>query len=192
MFYRSCVLDSVALVYTQLTNLMRLFESEHKIPVLKNIDFVPIALSVGDPDLEKLTEGRLNALDQETFPNYLRTRPEKEVETYLKDGHPKLQANPELLFRNITHTNKAMGQIKDAIGPARNASKQRQMAAAEMVENWTNPSDTAALLAAIGSGTELSAASRSQAQQQQQMLSAPSPAQVAAPQQQQNVRISIR
>lgn len=183
-------MDNVALVYTQVTNLMRQLQSD-KIPAPKYIDFVPFALSVGDPELEKLTEGRLMALDQETIPNYLRTRPERDVEAYLKDGLPKLQTNPENLQRNIAHMNKAIGQISETIAAAKASSKQRESATGDLVVNWSKQQETNLLLAAINGGVGISAASiaaQQQAQQQQQQVPVVPQAQI---QQGQGARLNI-
>ncbi|CAI9736157.1 mediator of RNA polymerase II transcription subunit 8-B-like [Octopus vulgaris] len=73
-------LDNFALLSGQLNSLTRLLKSE-KIPPLKNYVLLPLALSPDkDPELEKLTEGRLMIFNHEVVPVYLRTKPEPEVE----------------------------------------------------------------------------------------------------------------
>ncbi|KAL5016587.1 hypothetical protein ScPMuIL_006176 [Solemya velum] len=74
------VLDNFALLSGQLNTLGRLLKGDG-MPTLRNHILLPLALNPDrDPEIEKLTEGRVVAFNHDVVPDYLRTKPEPEVE----------------------------------------------------------------------------------------------------------------
>ncbi|XP_021344830.1 mediator of RNA polymerase II transcription subunit 8-B-like, partial [Mizuhopecten yessoensis] len=80
------VLDNFALLSGQLNSLGKLLKSE-KVPILRNQILLPLALSPDrDQELEKLTERRVFAFNHEVVPDYLRTKPEPDVEKKIQES----------------------------------------------------------------------------------------------------------
>jgi len=74
------VLDNFALLSGQVNMINKLLRND-KMPTLRNLALFPLKLCPNrDPDLERLTEGRVAAFNHDVAPLYLRTKPDPEVE----------------------------------------------------------------------------------------------------------------
>lgn len=74
------VLNSFALLSGQLNTLMKVLRND-KTPPLRNRILLPLFLNPErDEDLAKLTENRIQFFNHEVVPDYLRTKPDPEVE----------------------------------------------------------------------------------------------------------------
>merc|ERR1719410_3363071 len=73
-------LDSYALISGQMNSLLRTMKHE-KTPVLKKYITLPLLLSPDrDEELLKITEHRVQTFSHDLIPNYLRTRPDPDIE----------------------------------------------------------------------------------------------------------------
>ncbi|KAH7935474.1 hypothetical protein HPB52_008408 [Rhipicephalus sanguineus] len=74
------VLNSFALLSGQLNTLMKVLRNE-KTPPLRNRILLPLFLNPErDEELAKLTENRIQFFNHEVVPDYLRTKPDPEIE----------------------------------------------------------------------------------------------------------------
>lgn len=148
-------LDNFALISSQINNLMKILRNE-KTPPLRNRLFLPLALHPErDEELCRLTENRVQAFNHEMVPNYLRTKPEPDIEEkeralYARSGSLSVEAGQ----KQITAINKIANSIIESVKSAR--------------EDWDNEThikssqpatsnalDTSMIIAAISSGKGL-------------------------------------
>lgn len=74
------VLDNYALLSSQMSSLFSLLRSE-KMPNLQNYSIIPLRLGQDDDQfLNSITESRLMSLNHAIVPDYLRTKPDPDVE----------------------------------------------------------------------------------------------------------------
>lgn len=114
------VLDSFALLSGQLNSLGRVLKNE-KVPALRNHLLLPLVLSPErDPELEKLTEGRVVMFNHEVVPDYLRTKPEPEVEEKTQQLTTKAsQITQDLAQKQLNNLNKITSNLLDIINSAK-------------------------------------------------------------------------
>ncbi|KAJ8305948.1 hypothetical protein KUTeg_016493 [Tegillarca granosa] len=114
------ILDNFALLSGQLNSLGRLLKND-KIPPLRSHILLPLCLSPDrDPELEKLTEGRVFAFNHEVVPDYLRTKPEPDVEDRIQSLTGKSPGlTPELAQKQLNNLNKITSNILDIINNQR-------------------------------------------------------------------------
>ncbi|XP_003741807.1 mediator of RNA polymerase II transcription subunit 8 [Galendromus occidentalis] len=74
------VLDNFALISGQMSNLLKVLRSD-KIPKLRNRIILPLLVSPDpDPELQRITEGRVPLFNHQAVPDYLRTLCDPEIE----------------------------------------------------------------------------------------------------------------
>lgn len=114
------VLDNFALLSGQLNSLGRVLKNE-KVPALRNHLLLPLVLSPErDQELEKLTEGRVVMFNHEVVPDYLRTKPEPEVEEKTQQLTNKAnQITQELAQKHLNNLNKITSNVLDIINSAK-------------------------------------------------------------------------
>ncbi|XP_064625327.1 mediator of RNA polymerase II transcription subunit 8-like [Lineus longissimus] len=155
------VLDSFALISSQLNSLNKILKSD-KCPMLRNRVLLALRLSADhDPELEKLTEGRVLAFNHEVVPDYLRTKPEPEVEERVNQMSVKAsQLPPDALQKQITALNKISNHILDIINTNRE-EWESEVNAKQQQPQTSSLTDTNALIAAASFGKGLKALRRS-------------------------------
>ncbi|CAL1295552.1 unnamed protein product [Larinioides sclopetarius] len=74
------VLDNFALISGQVNTVLKILRNE-KSPALRNRVLLPLLLNPDrDEELAKMTENRVQAFNHEIVPDYLRTKPDPEIE----------------------------------------------------------------------------------------------------------------
>jgi mediator of RNA polymerase II transcription subunit 8 len=112
------VLDNFALLSGHINALNKLMKND-KMPALRNLAVFPLRLAPDrDPELEKLTEGRVAVFNHEVAPLYLRTKPDPEVEekiTLISDKANKSTAEALLKMTNPLNkiSSQAVEQVKN-------------------------------------------------------------------------------
>ncbi|XP_013407255.1 mediator of RNA polymerase II transcription subunit 8-B [Lingula anatina] len=169
------VLDSFALLSGQISSLNKLLKHE-KTPLLRNYVLLPLLLSPDrDADLEKLTEGRVLAFNHEVVPDYLRTKPEPDVEE--RQQHISKQASNmtvENAQKQMNAVNRISTQLLDMITSFRD---EWELAQKTSQQQTSSIADTNTLLAAVNFGKGLKSGSENVHSSQSQ----PSPAEHAQP-----------
>uniref|UniRef100_A0A3Q1C1D5 Mediator of RNA polymerase II transcription subunit 8 n=1 Tax=Amphiprion ocellaris TaxID=80972 RepID=A0A3Q1C1D5_AMPOC len=131
------VLDNFALLSGQLNTINKLLRNE-KTPSFRNQVIIPLLLSPDrDEDLAKLTEQRVPVFSHEIVPDYLRTKPDPEVEEQEK------QLSTEALSCGLNQC-----CLRILFNPDVEQARQNKP--------FFNPTDTNALVAAVAFGKGLS------------------------------------
>ncbi|KAI1306074.1 Mediator of RNA polymerase II transcription subunit 8 [Halotydeus destructor] len=186
------VLDNFVLISSQISNLMKILRNE-KTPNLRNRIFLPLLLCPErDEELAKLTDNRVQAFNHDMVPNYLRTKPEPEIEEKERQLYSKIGLNQNLdrlneqTSKQIVALNKIVSQVVDLVKNAKEDwESNEKLKSSQMIT--TNPQDTQAIIAAISSGRGLKPGSEfgmkpgPQMPMQQQQPGMPKPAPGKAP-----------
>ncbi|KAK3091458.1 hypothetical protein FSP39_019967 [Pinctada imbricata] len=149
------VLDNFALLSGQLNTLGKLLKSE-KVPAFQNCVLLPLLLSQDrDAELEKLTEGRVFAFNHAVVPDYLRTKPEPEVEERIQAVCNKATGmNAEMAQKQINAMNKLTSNILDIINSHRESMDSDASQKTSMSQTFSQ-TDTSNLIAATLTGKGL-------------------------------------
>lgn len=149
------VLNSFALLSGQLNTLMKVLRND-KTPPLRNRILLPLFLNPErDEDLAKLTENRIQFFNHEVVPDYLRTKPDPEVEaTELQINNKANQMSLDAAQKQIASLNKIVNTIETVLKTTRedweSTSSQRSALA-----QTSSPADTNALIGALSMGKGL-------------------------------------
>lgn len=148
-------LDSYALVSGQLNTLLKNMKHE-RTPALRRYICLPLALSPDrDEELARMTEGRVAAFPHDLVPDYLRTKPDPEVEQ--KHAHLESRASAvaqEAAQKQLAVMEKMAQSLTKQINRVRDELESRATARAE-VEKTFEVGDTFALVAAVSNGKGL-------------------------------------
>lgn len=149
------VLDNFALLSGQVNTILKILRNE-KTPLLRNKVLLPLVLSPDrDEELVKLTEGRIQAFNHEVVPDYLRTKPDPEVEAREQQHMLKSSTIPmDMAQKQITAINKIVTNVLDTVKANRDAweNDSGQRASATQTSSLA---DTGALICAISMGKGL-------------------------------------
>lgn len=155
------VLDSFNLLSGQINTLLKILKSD-KSPILKNRVLLPLVLNPErDEDLARLTENRVQAFNHEVVPDYLRTKPDPEVEAKEQQFLTKASHLPQdTAQKQVAMLNKIPNIILDIIKSNREnwESESGQRASATQTSSLA---DTSALISAISMGKGLKPATGS-------------------------------
>jgi len=148
-------LDSYALITGELNSLLRQMRHE-KTPVLKKYITLPLILSPDrDEELVKLTEHRVATFSHDLIPNYLRTRPEPEIENkYMGIENRANGCSQDQQQKQISVIDKVTRETLKLIRRERETMETNSNSRSE-VEVTYNNEDTMNLLAAINNGKGL-------------------------------------
>jgi mediator of RNA polymerase II transcription subunit 8 len=148
-------LDSYALITGELNSLLRQMRHE-KTPVLKKYITLPLILSPDrDEELVKLTEHRVAMFSHDLIPNYLRTRPEPEIEAkYAAIENRANSASQDQQQKQISVIEKVTRETLKLIRREREEMETKSNSRSE-IETTFNNEDTMNLLAAINNGKGL-------------------------------------
>ncbi|KAK2171382.1 hypothetical protein NP493_1073g00021 [Ridgeia piscesae] len=154
------VLDNFALLSSQISMLTRLIKSD-RIPQLRGYVLLPLSLSPErDAELEKVTEGRVMAFNHEVVPDYLRTKPDPEVDDKMMQFQTRAnQTTPEMLQKQITTLNKISMNMIEIINSKR-VEWEGEMNQRSSQPTTSSLSDTNAVIAAISFGKNLKSSRR--------------------------------
>ncbi|KRZ94747.1 Coiled-coil domain-containing protein 47 [Trichinella sp. T8] len=145
------LLNSFRVISSQFNSMLQLLRSD-RASHFKNYVFLPIKLSVEvDADLEAATENRLHAWTHAVVPDYLRTKPDPQVEQKDQQISNQVQqriCNPESLQKQITAFNRCLNCILDSL----NASIRDSEMDGRKTSKTSDGEDTALLVAAILKG----------------------------------------
>ncbi|KRX62285.1 Coiled-coil domain-containing protein 47 [Trichinella sp. T9] len=148
------LLNSFRVISSQFNSMLQLLRSD-RASHFKNYVFLPIKLSVEvDADLEAATENRLHAWTHAVVPDYLRTKPDPQVEQKDQQISNQVQqriCNPESLQKQITAFNRCLNCILDSL----NASIRDSEMDGRKTSKTSDGEDTALLVAAILKGQNL-------------------------------------
>ncbi|KAK6991194.1 mediator of RNA polymerase II transcription subunit 8 [Biomphalaria glabrata] len=149
------MMEHFGVLSSGLSTTKRLLKAE-KMPLLRNYVLFPILLSPDrDPHLEKLTEGRVLAFNHEVVPDYLRTKPEPEVEEKVQLLSVKASSiTPEVAQKQLTALNKITSNILDIIN-ASSDEWDKDSNQKNVVPSTSSPQDTLTLISAITKGSKL-------------------------------------
>lgn len=155
------VLDNFALLSGQVNTVLKILRNE-KTPLLRNRILLPLLLSPDrDEELAKLTENRVQAFNHEIVPDYLRTKPDPEVEAREQQHLLKSSTMPmDMAQKQITAINKIVNNVLDTVKANRDAweNDSGQRASAQQTSSLA---DTGALICAITIGKGLKPATGS-------------------------------
>ncbi|GLH06898.1 hypothetical protein R5R35_000149 [Gryllus longicercus] len=147
-------LDNFALMSGHLSALSKLL-SHDKMPNLRNLTVLPLLLSPErDEELLRLTEGRVPTFAHDLVPDYLRTRPEPEVEhRNLQMEHKAANQSYETAQKQISAYTKVVSQVLDIVSKAREDWESEGTRSA--TGQTSSVADTHTLVAAISMGKGL-------------------------------------
>lgn len=150
------VLDNFALLSGQLNTINKLLKNE-KTPSFRSQVIIPLLLSPDrDDDLAKLTEQRVPVFSHEIVPDYLRTKPDPEVEEQEKQLSAEAgRMGPEVAQKQIQTLNKLCSSLLEKLNNPRD-EREAETAALRQNKPSFNPADTNALVGAVAFGKGLS------------------------------------
>ncbi|XP_037626782.1 mediator of RNA polymerase II transcription subunit 8 isoform X1 [Sebastes umbrosus] len=150
------VLDNFALLSGQLNTINKLLKNE-KTPSFRNQVIIPLLLSPDrDEDLAKLTEQRVPVFSHEIVPDYLRTKPDPEVEEQEKQlSVEAARIGPEVAQKQIQTLNKLCSNLLEKLNNPRD-DRDAESSAIRQSKPSFNPADTNALVGAVAFGKGLS------------------------------------
>lgn len=159
-------LDSYALISGQMNSLLKQMRHE-KTPGLKKYTTLPLLLSPDrDEELVKVTEHRVATFTHDLIPDYLRTRPDPELEAK-HQGHEQRAGSTTVdqQQKQLTVMDKITRDTLKLITREREDMEAKSAGRADQ-EKTHNPEDTGSLLAAINHGKGLKAAQPAMAPRQ--------------------------
>lgn len=170
------VLDNFALLSGQINTLLKVLRND-KTPPLRNRIVLPLFLNPErDEELAKLTENRIQFFNHEVVPDYLRTKPDPEVESTEQMVTTKAsQMSLDAAQKQIATLNKIGNNIVDVVKNAREEWESESGQRANIAQT-SSLSDTNALIGAISLGKGLRPSLGSPKSH------SPLPSQVSAPQ----------
>ncbi|CAL1593148.1 unnamed protein product [Knipowitschia caucasica] len=150
------VLDNFALLSGQLNTINKLLKNE-KTPSYRSQVIIPLLLSPDrDDELAKLTEQRVPVFSHEIVPDYLRTKPDPEVEEVEKQLTAEAaRIGPEAAQKQIQTLNKLCSGLLEKLNNPRD-EREAENAALRQNKPSFNPADTNALVGAVAFGKGLS------------------------------------
>ena len=147
-------IENFVVFSAQINNLMKIFRNE-KTPPLHNRILFPLMLSPDiDEELIKITEGRVQSFNHDMVPDYLRTKPEPEIETKESAINQKVSnLSADQCQKQLASANKIVNNITDLI---KNNREEWETESNRHNQNQTSSlTDTNALIAAITFGKNL-------------------------------------
>lgn len=109
-------LDNFAIISSQINTLTRFIKNEKTIQ-LKSYELLPLLLNPNvDESLRKLTNGRVHTFNHELVPDYLRTKPEPEVEERGNNLTSKaMSLSSDIVNKQTVSLNNAVNKIAEMI-----------------------------------------------------------------------------
>lgn len=148
------VLDSFTSICGQINTLMR-FARDNRSQFIENRVVLPLLLTPDrDEELAKLTENRVHMVNHEMVPDYLRTKPDPEIEELDKTLQIKASTiSPDVAVKQINAMTKLVDNISNIIR-ASSAKSDIELSRQGMKPSF-DPTDTNTLMLAISAGRGL-------------------------------------
>lgn len=147
------ILNNFTSICGQINTLMRY--TREKSQIIEKRVVLPLLLSPErDEELSKLTEGRVHVVNHEMVPDYLRTKPDPEIEEFEKNLQIKASTiSPEAAVKQVNAMTKLVDNILNLI-KANSARADSEMSRQAMKPSYV-PSETNDLIMAVSSGRGL-------------------------------------
>ncbi|OQR68678.1 mediator of RNA polymerase II transcription subunit 8-like [Tropilaelaps mercedesae] len=144
------VLDNFALISGQMNNLLKVLRND-KIPKLRNWIILPLLVSPDpDPELQRLTEGRVPLFNHQAVPDYLRTLCDPEIERADQMILMKASQSPsDGSTKQVASHNKICQQVSEVI---RSSREEWDIDTSRGIQQTSSAPDTAMLISAISTG----------------------------------------
>jgi mediator of RNA polymerase II transcription subunit 8 len=145
------MIDNFSLFSGQINNLMKIIKNEKTLS-LRNRVLLPLALSPDvDEELAKQSEGRVQAFNHEMVPDYLRTKPEPDIEEKERLINVRTTSiTTDQATRQTTMANKIVTNMIEIIKNTRDEWETESRSANQT--QTSSLSDTNTLVAAINNG----------------------------------------
>ncbi|ELU16221.1 hypothetical protein CAPTEDRAFT_226423 [Capitella teleta] len=149
------VLDNFALISGQINTLNRFLKND-KTPALRNHILLPLVLAPEpDLELEKLTESRVRAFNHEVVPDYLRTKPEPDIEEkYGSVTSRSTSLSTDNLQKQVNTLNKVSANLIEMVNSTREQWESDITKTAALPQT-TSQADTQKLVSAVSFGKSL-------------------------------------
>lgn len=149
------VLDSFTSICGQINTLMR-FARDNRSQFIENRVVLPLLLTPDrDEELAKLTENRVFMVNHEMVPDYLRTKPDPEIEDVDKSLQAKASTiSPDVAVKQVSAMGKLIDNISNLIRTS-SAKADTEMSRQSMKPTFET-SETNALIMALSTGRGLS------------------------------------
>lgn len=149
------VLDNFALISAQFTAVSKVLSND-KVPPLRNLTVLPLVLSQDrDEELSQLTERRISAFSHDLVPDYLRTKPEPEIEVKI---HQFLNKANSVAFDTAQKQMAAFNKVLTHVIEIVNKSKEEwesEAGSRNGIGQTSMQQDTHALVSAVSMGKGL-------------------------------------
>ncbi|KFD65683.1 hypothetical protein M514_09620 [Trichuris suis] len=150
-------LGNFGMLSGQFNSVLQILRSE-RTPLLRNQILLPTRLSMDiDAELQNLTENRISCWSHAVVPNYLRTKPEPQIEQKDQQVHVHVQqrmSNPDSVQKQINSFNRCVNSVLDILSTiVREESEDGEDG--KIPSRCYNPEDTRKLVAAITTGKYL-------------------------------------
>ncbi|XP_049794197.1 mediator of RNA polymerase II transcription subunit 8 [Schistocerca nitens] len=148
-------LDNFALMSGHLTSISKML-SHDKSPALRSLTVLPLLLSPErDEELVRLTENRINTFSYDVVPDYLRTKPEPEVEhKMMQMEHKAANLSFETAQKQVSQYTKVVTQVWELVSKARE-EWESESGSRSGANQTSSMADTHTLVAAVGMGKGL-------------------------------------
>lgn len=150
------VLDAFTSICGQINTLMR-FTRENRSQFIENRVVLPLHLSPErDEELFKLTEGRVHVVNHEMVPDYLRTKPDPEIEEFEKNLQIRAATiSSDAAVKQINAMTKLVDSILNTIKT--NSARADSEMSRQAIRPSFSPNDTNELIMAVSNGRGLGA-----------------------------------
>lgn len=147
------ILDNFTSLCGQINTLMR-YTRENRLQFIENRVVLPLHLSPDrDEELAKLTENRVHMVNHEMVPDYLRTKPDPEIEELEKSLQMRASTiSPDVAVKQINAANRMVDHILEMI--KKNITRADEMSK-QTIKQSHEASETNALLGAAYLGRGL-------------------------------------
>uniref|UniRef100_A0A5S6QB36 Mediator of RNA polymerase II transcription subunit 8 n=1 Tax=Trichuris muris TaxID=70415 RepID=A0A5S6QB36_TRIMR len=112
------LLATFAIISGQFNSVLQILRNE-RTPILKSHVLLPARLSMEtDADIQSLTENRVSSWNHAVVPNYLRTKPEPQIEQKDQQVHVHIQqrmSNPDSVQKQINSFNRCVNSVLDIL-----------------------------------------------------------------------------
>lgn len=148
-------LDNFALLSGQFSAISKVL-SHDKTPPIRNLTVLPLLLNPErEEELVKITEGRVPAFTHDLVPDYLRTKPEPDVEhKLLQLEHKAASLSYDAAQKQAATFNKVITHVLDIVSKARE-EWESEAGSRGGTGQTSSLSDTHSLVAAVGMGKGL-------------------------------------
>lgn len=149
------VLDNFALISAQFTAISKVLSND-KVPPLRNLTVLPLVLSQDrDEELFQLTERRMPVFSHDLVPDYLRTKPEPDIELKIHQFLNKANgAACDSAQKQITAFNKVLTNVLEIVNKSKE-DWESEAGSRNGIGQTSSQQDTHVLVSAVSMGKGL-------------------------------------